>query len=302
MRNLGKFLLEKESHAIAAAFLCAVLPIFYLPVGFMASIIVALVTMQKGAKAGFWILVWVALPAVASLVLKQITPFDVLLLRCVLVWLMAIFIRRYAAWSSLILIMTAIGIALVVVAHFVNPDIKLWWTQHLTVYANELSKAESELKFSPAALVDRIAPIATGLLGFIFLGTLLLECLIARWWQMHVVNPGSFAKEFLSLRLYPLAAVVAVVFFVMALLKDAIFIDALPILLLPFLIAGMSLIHCITKQRRKLVALNVAMYVGLIFVPIFMIAGLSAVGFIDSLLNVRKKVIKHESDITRTRV
>ena len=77
MKKLGEFLLAKDSHAIVIAFLCALLPIFYIPTGFIAVIIVGLVTLQKGPKSGFWLLTWIALPSIALLVLREIGLFDI---------------------------------------------------------------------------------------------------------------------------------------------------------------------------------------------------------------------------------
>ena len=102
MKQFGEFLLRKNANAIAVAFLAALLPLFSIPIGFVAVVIVALVTLQKGPIQGLWILAWVALPALALLVLKQVGPVDFLLIRCVLIWLLAAILYRYQTWELLL--------------------------------------------------------------------------------------------------------------------------------------------------------------------------------------------------------
>ena len=53
MKKLGEFLLAKDINAIVVAFLCALLSVLSIPIGFIAAIIVGLVTLQKGCDKQF---------------------------------------------------------------------------------------------------------------------------------------------------------------------------------------------------------------------------------------------------------
>ncbi len=141
VKKLGEFLLAKDANAIVVAFFCALLPVFSIPTGFIAAIIVGLVTLQKGPKSGLWLLAWVALPAIALLVLHQVGQFDVLFLRCVVVWIFASLLYRYHAWRLLLELMAYSGTALIVVLHFYVPHLHHWWTTELTAYIQQLITA-----------------------------------------------------------------------------------------------------------------------------------------------------------------
>ena len=219
MKQIGHYLLAKDAHAIVAALVCALLPLFYLPTGFLAAIIVGLVTLHKGAKAGFWVLAWVALPAVATLVLRHLGPFDLLLFQCAAVWGLAILLQRYRSWGLLLEVATVIGVLLIVGVHLVFPDIQQWWIAHLTAYMNEIAKmSDWKLSLTPAEVVERIAPFASGLVSTFILSSVTLKLVVARFWQSTLVSPGSFSKEFLQLRIGQFAAGIAAVLVLLALL------------------------------------------------------------------------------------
>src|SRR3989338_1978895 len=85
MKKLGKYLLTDNRRAAVTALLCAVVPLIG---GILAAVIVGLITLRKGYKAGL-------------LVLHRFdyNLFDMLLLRCVLVWMFAVMLRRTHSWA-----------------------------------------------------------------------------------------------------------------------------------------------------------------------------------------------------------
>lgn len=293
VKRIGDYLLEKDTHAMIAAFVCALLPFFYVPTGFLAAVIVGLITLQKGAKSGAYVLVWVALPAIASLVMYQITPFDVLFLRCAVIWAFAIVWRQYQSVGLILELMVFVGVIAIVMLHIVIPDTAQWWMTELTKYINEVySASQWKMNVEPTQLAARLAPVASGILSFFFACTVFLELLIARFWQCVLRNPGAFTKEFLHIRIGRFSAGLAVGMGVLVLLKVMPIVDAFPLVILPFFVAGLSLTHLIVQQKQFLLTPLIVLYMSLFFLPVVVVSVLAVVGFMDSWINFRKKVIK----------
>lgn len=289
MKKLGEFLLAKDINAIVVAFLCALLSVFSIPIGFIAAIIVGLVTLQKGPKSGFWLLTWVALPTIALLVLRQVGLFDVLIVRCVVIWLLASLLYRYHTWRLVLEVMACVGVMLIGVLHFFVPHLHQWWTAELTTYIQQLITASHwKLAISPSDFAARLAPIASGVVLFFFLGSVLLELFVARFWQSLIVDPGAFAKEFIQIRMGSIIAILLSLLLVLVLFKIRVAEDAFPIAILPFFIAGLSILHCLVRQNKKLIFWLVLMYVALFFLPAFAVTAIALIAFIDTCRNFRK--------------
>lgn len=291
IKKLGEFLLAKELNAIIAAFISALLPMLYFPTGFIAVIIVGLVTLQKGTRAGLKVLAWVALPAIALLVLRKLGSFDVLLFRCIMIWILASLLHRYHAWGLLFEVVAVAGIVLVMALHLAIPDLQNWWVIHITRYINGvIPAADWKMKLSPAEFAHHIAPIATGVSGFFFSCSVIVELMIARYWQSVIVNPGGFGREFVQIRLGNFAIVVMSVLFLMCLFKLMPAIDALPFALLPFFFAGLSVLHFVVRQKKQLTFALILIYAGLFFLPALMVSILVVIALVDTGYDFRKKI------------
>lgn len=187
MKKIGEFLLEKDTNAIVVAFLCALFPVFGLPTGFIAGIIVGLITLQKGARPGLILLAWVALPAIAMLVLRKVGQSDALLLRCLLVWCFAMLLRQYKKWSFLLVIAIVAGVAFVLLINHFVPNLQQWWTTQLTLFVKQyIAETHAKLAMTPAEFAKKLAPMATALATFFFLLGLFLQLMVARCWQISL--------------------------------------------------------------------------------------------------------------------
>lgn len=290
IKRLGEFFLAKDANAIIVAFLCALSPIFYFPTGFIAVIIVGLITLQKGAQSGLKILAWVALPTIALLVLRKFGSVDVLFFHCVVVWFLASLLHRFHAWSLVLEALALLGVVLVILAHLIVPDLQQWWIAHITQYMNEIvANAHWKMPMTPSEFAKRIGPIATGVRGFLFACAVLFDLMIARCWQSVVVNPGAFGKELVQIRLGKTAIYIAALVFLMCLCQWAPAIDAFPLVLLPFFFAGLSVLHFVARQKRQMLYVLIFVYVGLIFLPALVVLILAIIALIDIFCDVRKK-------------
>ena len=184
MKRLGAFLLAKEANAIVIAFLCALLPVFNIPTGFFAAIIVGFITLQKGSKSGLFLLAWVALPAIALLILRKVGQFDVLFLRCVVMWILASVLNRYRAWYFLLAIAVCMGVVFSLLLNHFVPNLQQWWVTQLTLSIKQyIAQTHSKIGMTPAAFAHKMAPMATAIALFVFFSSVLFELMISRLWQ-----------------------------------------------------------------------------------------------------------------------
>ena len=290
--RLGKYLLAKEAHAVFVAFICALLPLFYFPTGFLAVIIIGLVTLQKGPKAGFYILAWTALPSIALFFLHRAGVFDLLLLRFVLIWMLASLLYHYHSWSLLLEIIALVGVVLILLLHLFVSNVDAWWVEKLTAYMQGVvSNTHWKLSVSPSEFATRLAPIATGVTGFCFTMSLLIDLIVSRWWQAILVCPGEFGKEFIQIRTGYVAVVFATLLLVLVLFKVPVAMDAFPLALFPFFVAGLSLLHFWASKKKSLIYFLILIYVGLFLLPALIVSILALIALIDTRRDFRKKVI-----------
>jgi hypothetical protein len=288
VHRIGEWLLEKNMHAALVAFVCTLLPLVGLPGDFLASIIVAFVTLRKGMRQGLYILAWVALPSIALLFLHEMGTFDVMLARCIIVWLIAGVLHKTHSWARVLYVLVIIGLIGVTAFHAVVSDPIGWWASRITAYLASIAK-EAQLPASElTAHATRLATFATGLMTMVILLGVFLQLMIARFWQAAIFNKGGLRHEGLNIRMSHVMSIVLMVAFIASLFHVAIIVDWLPVLLLPFLIAGLSLLHMCVEQKRVWIFGMAFLYVAMVLVPY--IAGVVAlIGFIDSWLDIRKK-------------
>ena len=292
LKKFGEFLLAKDINAIIIAFLAALLPVFNLPTGFIAVLVVGLITLQKGSKAGFWVLSWVALPAIALLVTRHIGLFDLLFVRCVVIWLLASLLRRYQSWSLLFNLLVSVGVIAIVALHWWNPQLEQWWITQLTDYMQKMI-ADAKVKeatIASAELAKHVAPIATGVIAFFVSTTVLMELAVVRWWQTVMFEPGKFAQEAVSIRAGRIASLLALLFFVLTMMKLPLAIDAFAIILLPLFFAGLSLLHFLARRNKRFVYLLIVIYAGFIFLPVLVVSALAVIAFVDTWVDFRKRL------------
>lgn len=116
---------------------------------------------------------------------------------------------------------------------------------------------------------------------------ILCSVFIARYWQAQLFNAGGFQQEFHSLRLGKETVVVFAIAIVLSLvLSVSLFAVIASALLFVFFIQGLSLLHCITKQRGLSRSWLTGMYIFLWFPPTMLF--LSVLGMADNFIRLRK--------------
>ena len=91
-------------------------------------------------------------------------------------------------------------------------------------------------------------------LSWLVLG-IMASLLLARWWQSVLVHPGAFREEFGNLRLGNLAGLLTLGMLLVARLTQdtisEITAQLAMIMLVPYLLAGLAVIHSLVKQSGR---------------------------------------------------
>ncbi|MBW5802441.1 hypothetical protein FIV31_01880 [Coxiella endosymbiont of Ornithodoros amblus] len=293
MKNFGKYLLTDNLRAAIAALACALLA-FILPTGFIAVVMVGLVTLQKDYKNGLMVLAFVLLPVIAFLVTNHMDffyRFGLLLIQCGFVFIFALILRYTDSWQWVVKLAAMLGILVVGMVHIIFPDIKQTWAQLITHYlkTNDWTSTFRLGAGRSAEFVHHLAPIATGGFVFFVLFSMIVLLILARWWQSSLFFPGRLQMEFTSIRIDPLAAGLLLVASTGLIWQPVWLIDMYPVLLLPFMLAGLSILHRLLMNRKDMVLLVLAVYVALLLLTFFTVIMLAIIGFIDSFYNFRKR-------------
>lgn len=290
MIPFGQFVMRSRRNAGLLALVFAVLPLL----NWLSIIIVALVTLRRGAKEGVLVLGCTLLP---SVVWYYFSPNQTILLNIIagsiVVWLMACVLRASFSWSLTLLIGVMIGIIIIFALHSYVNDMNAWWQAKMLAY---IQTAGSEMQMDTSLqqqVIVHLAKIATGLQASVIFAMDLLWLVMARYWQALLYNPGQLRSELHSIRMPAWASVVAIIVAALAwVTKAPMLIDILPLIAVAFALAGISFVHHMVAALKASWLWLVAMYIALVFAQPYITLVLVFMAFGDSVLNYRARLTK----------
>lgn len=294
MKSLGKYLLVDNMRAAMVALGCSLLA-FILPIGFVTILILGLVTLQKGYKAGLAVLAFVFLPAIALLITRHFVFFywfDLLLIQCGLMFIFALILRYTALWQWVLEAAAVIGIFAVGMVHLIFPHVRQIWIELIKNYLqanNSLSITFHLDADHSAAFIQNLAAIATGGCAFFVLFGMIVLMILARWWQTTLFSPGRLQFEFNGIRISRVSASLLIIVSIALIWQSSWLVDIYPMLLFPFMVGGLSILHQLVMHRRKMVLVVAMVYIALLLLTFFTVISLAIVGFIDSFYDFRKR-------------
>ncbi len=284
------------SSSLYSGVLCVLLVLstqLNLPGAFLAGGLIAFVTLIKGWRFGAVVLSFAALPAISLLVLHRGWDgiYDMLLLRCVLVFALACGFRQSVSWRLLLEISALLGVGLVILAHLLIPHLTQFWVTWISQVVTQYDLLTT-FHLDPKTLnevVLQAASLATG--SFITMLTLgaLLQLLLGRYAQSLLQKTDLF-QELAYCRVSRGLAVVCIVIGALAVFKVPIMMDALPVILLPFGLVGLSVLHAVLHQRRFGWLALMLIYVSLIWLSFVVMAIFVLLGYLETWFNLREKL------------
>lgn len=292
MKSFGKYLLADNIRAAIAALSFSLLA-FFLPVGFFTTVILGLVTLQKGYKASLVVLAFVLLPAIALVITRHFSffyRFDLLLAQCSLVFIFGLILRYATSWQWVLEAASVMGTLVVSMVHLIFPNIRKMW---IGLINNYLQFNDWALTFHlgtdrSAEFVQHLVSIATGsFIFFVLFGTIIL-LISARWWQTALFSPGRLQFEFTKIRISQVSASLLIIASIGLIWQPSWLVDTYPVLLFPFMIEGLSILHWLVMNRKEMVLLMVMIYIAFFLLTFFTVIILAIIGLIDSFYNFRK--------------
>lgn len=280
--------------ASSLALLSLILP----PVSIVSSASVALVTLRRGEREGFYVLVCACFSA-SLLGLFIFGNFQFALLYGLVLWLPAwlisIVLREGKHLSVAIEIAVILGIIAVIGFYIYASEPALIWKVVLEEMIKSMLVSNTDMPVDDIRKsIQMFSHYMTGGITAGMVYGLLFGLFLARMWQAALYNPGGFRKEYLSLKIRPKVALVSLIVLMMAWLLSGIVSEICWNITIIFMVlytfVGTSILHTAfstMKMKRFLVPM---LYITLIIIP-HIIAVVIIVGGVDAWLDLRSKFL-----------
>ena len=279
MKALAEFILRGRVQALIVALVGSFFPL-------VSSATVGLVALCKGSKEGFLLFLWASLPLV---VMQQVGSENMLLTAVSVASLGMMVIAAslhsvYASWQWTLIATVVVAIICAALFGFLMAaDVT-----ELLVIAQQMFEAMQSADTPVASAISE--PLVLGLVAVILAVGCVMSLLLARWWQSAVYNPGGFQKEFHGFTISSKIAVILLALFLIGRLIPEGYQLWADLALLPFLLAGIAMIHSTIKLYGLGGQWVAILYVGLIFMgkPVTLV--LVGLGLADSLIDLRSRL------------
>jgi hypothetical protein len=302
LKRFTDYILQSRLHTCGTALVISFIPLL----GSIGLVMVGFITLLRGAREGFYLLVVITLPLLLSLYIGPMAAADTLgpsdFISCnivinVLTWAFAVLLRQYGSWSLVIQLVALLGIILVVLIYIINPDIQAWWQLHLTNFLNGLLTQSGDMSEDKAptmmaatsSYVTALKPFTTGFVVTFVTYWALLQVLLARWWQAAVYNPGGLRKELCNIRLSYAAGIVSFIVALLLFTGNAIVMDVSSVIVCTYVIAGFSVLQVFLNNSKKAWLWNILIYAAIVLVPFGMLL-VGVLALIDTFFNLRRFV------------
>lgn len=281
MQALAEFIMRGRTQACAVALLGSFFP-------FISPATIGLVTLRKGSVEGLLVLLWAALPLIASYHLSEGPALLTLVSIASLIMMLvsANVLRLSASWQSTMLVSMLVGgLTALGFGWLFSTDVNLLIDNISDMLAQVAAEQQSEQEpFIPGR------EFILGLVALILAVSAIVSLFVARWWQALLYNPGGFGEEFRSFRLQPSVAGLLLLAVIGGLRLPNGYEFWAELMAVPLLFAGLAVAHHTVKFLQAGKQWLVFMYIGLmVFGPSVGVL-LVGSGFADSILNLRSRL------------
>ncbi len=281
----SKTLLENKQHAI----LCAVVLSMLLFASWLSVALVMLITLRKGAKSGFEIM----LPAVImhAVPLIMMVPLESAIMNTLIAYLpcyaAALSLRRTASWPAVFGVFLIQALVCFSAIQLLAPDF-------IVDQFNQFKSILTEYKEYQHLVSDNADGLSSFILAQLFFGIQILSVIVsaiisllfARSIQSKLFMPGGFREEVLRFRSGRLSFLVLLGVSIASYYEIPLAINLLPLVLCYFLISGFSLAYYILARKNQ-VRVAILLFLLILFKPSFVLLAYIVFGSLDSLFNFR---------------
>ena len=297
MKGFAAFVMRGPVSAAAVAAATLLLGLFLPPFAWLSAAVIALVTLRLGAVAALR----VALPSLAGLVLAGLAVLGqggALALSGAAAWLpavvLALVLRQRVRLDDTLLVACGLGWAIVLGTYaLVDDPTALWRDVLLQLFQPEQMAAQLEVPAEALRqMAEQLAPLMTGLVAMSVVVSAVTSLLLARWWQALLYNPGGFGAEFRALRLGRAAAVIALGLGALAIATPVPLIDGLALVVLGvYVFQGLAVAHGVVKAREAGPIWLAALYIAMVPLMPYVVAGLVVLGAADAWADYRRRAL-----------
>lgn len=281
------YVMRGRQQAIIVGLFFTIMPLL----GWVSNVIISLVTLRKGAKEGGIVLLWVNLPVVvvAALGNPWVVLFNIIG-GSLFGYLLALVLRQTQSWKKVLEVGIIVGLLAVLLTHLLVPHIDVVWAKQLEHY---IALIKDQLNFTiNTQQLQFFVKFATGFqVAFLWLGVV-INLVLARGLQSMLYNPGQLRPELEAVRLSKADALVFLFIAIASLQKFVLAQDALPVIALAFILAGLSVLHVIVRQKNFDFKGWFLIVCGLliVFFP-YMAALLIVIALMDTCVNFRRRIL-----------
>jgi len=292
VQRQAQLLLDNKQYALLYALILALFPY----TAWLSTVIVALITLRKGWREGFTLL----LPVVAvhcgysllsvSTAVALINTFT-LFVPC---YMAACVLRYTASWQAVVgVFFLLISVSALLIQWFAPEFVMAQYLYLQTILKEAQSGSLVANLLSDTSGINQtmLASYAFGMQMLTLVFSAMTSLMMARSMQSRLFNPGGFRQEVLTFRANKIGLVILASLFAAALQQNMVAMMVLPAPIMYFLLAGLSLsANALMKKNSRFVV--VLLIVPLIAVPFVMVLIYSMLGLLDSLFNLRVYTFK----------
>lgn len=282
MRDFAEFLMHSRSRALGACVIFGILPFVH----WIGVVIVALVVLRRGVNEGVLAFLCTGVPLVVWYLVNPLSSTGIsdptAIMSLVGTAALALVLRTSVSWEMTLGAAVLAGAVFGIGFEYLAGDL----LAQLVKLFLKLPKMVSQGM--------NAAEAGQFLVGYIAMGQaygMVMQLILARWWQSLLYNPGGFQKEFHALRM-PKAMGVAILVLMLGAMatRQVAYLRWLPLLTLPMFICAIGFVHWFVKHRKMDVGWLVGFYILLVLVSEWLYPLMAALALLDSWVDLRRKI------------
>jgi hypothetical protein len=297
LREKIQQIIQEPKKAALNVALLSIIPFLHL----LGLLLMLVVTLRKGWREGLLLTVIVSGCTVllsvfvlhrgaTEMILQVLNPF--------LLWSLALVLYNGASWQKVIQLITAVGLALVLCVYYFYPhSAAAWsadWSRILTLNLQQIKQMHPGLINQLSAqdwqhIITLFGAFAPGLRALLYVGSGLLSLVLARYLQAVLYNPGGLKQELYYWHLgCGTGGVITLMLLGVYFKQSPVLLSMVPVLMLPLLCDGLSLVHFLTAGYRYQFIVLLVFYVCILFVLQQLLLFVLLLGYLDCFINFRK--------------
>lgn len=287
LKKQAELILASRKQATLYAVILALLPYCT----WFALVVIALVTLRKGQREGARILVTVML--VHGSLLSISMPFYAVMCNMLLVftpvYIAAYVLRVTSSWQAVGSVLFFLVILSSILIQEMVPE---WVMSQYAMFQSIVHASQSDHIFTK--WLDDATGLPTLVMANYTLGSQLMSAVLSIWsavllarsLQSQLFYPGGFKQELLTFRGNRVSFIVMLLLSVAAWQWNVVAMNVLPVLVLFYLLAGLSLCANFFMGKWSRGTL-VVLILPVLFIPFVMLPLYIILGMLDSVFNIR---------------